>query len=172
MACDILKGRSLACKDSRTGIRYVDFGIYDGDTYTVSAQEIASLPAGLTEVFRYEVKGAGNSLIETATVNNDNRTIEIVQALALNLPKLGKDTEVELQSLLYGRVVAFIHDYNGNVKAVGIDSGLEATTGVMSTETSGYTIALEARDNNFAPFLASAAKTALLALVSAQVVNP
>lgn len=172
MACDILKGRSLACKDSRTGIRYVDFGIYDGDTYTVSAQEIASLPAGLTTVFRYEVKGAGNSLIETATVNNDNRTIEIVQALALNLPKLGKETEVELQSLLYGRVVAFIHDYNGNVKAVGIDSGLEATTGVMSTETSGYTIALEARDNNFAPFLASAAKTALLALVSAQVVNP
>ena len=172
MACDILKGRNLACKDSRTGIRYVDFGVYDGDTYTVSAQEIASLPAGLTEVFRYEVKGSGNSLIETATVNNDNRTIEIVQALALNLPKLGKETEVELQSLLYGRVVAFIHDYNGNVKAVGIDSGLEATTGVMSTETSGYTIALEARDNNFAPFLASAAKTALLALVSAQVVNP
>ena len=171
MACDILKGRSLACKDSRTGIRYVDFGIYDGDTYTVSAQEIASLPAGLAEVFRYEVKGAGNSLIETATVNNDNRTIEIVQALALNLPKLGKDTEVELQSLLYGRVVAFIHDYNGNVKAVGIDSGLEATTGVMSTETSGYTIALEARDNNFAPFLSSSAKTALLALVSAQVIN-
>ena len=172
MACDILKGRSLACKDSRTGIRFVDFGLYTGDTYTVSAQEIASLPAGLAEVFRYEVKGTGNSLIETATVNNDNRTIEIVQALALNLAKLGKDTEVELQSLLYGRVVAFIHDYNGNVKAVGIDSGLEATTGVMSTETSGYTIALEARDNNFAPFLASAAKTALLALVSAQVVNP
>ena len=172
MACDILKGRSLSCKDSRTGIRYVDFGIYDGDTYTVSAQEIASLPAGLAEVFRYEVKGAGNSLIETATVNNDNRTIEIVQALSLTLPKLGKDTEVELQSLLYGRVVAFIHDYNGNVKAVGIDSGLEATTGVMSTETSGYTIALEARDNNFAPFLSSSAKTALLALVSAQVVNP
>lgn len=172
MACDILKGRTLACKDSRTGIRYVDFGIYDGDVYTVSAQEIATLPAGLTTVFRYEVKGAGNSLIETATVNNDNRTIEIVQALALNLPKLGKETEVELQSLLYGRVVAFITDYNGNVKAVGIDSGLEATTGVMSTETSGYTIALEARDNNFAPFLASAAKTALLALVSSQVINP
>ena len=128
MACDILKGRTLACKDSRTGIRYVDFGLYTGDTYTVSAQEITSLPAGLDEVFRYEVKGAGNSLIETATVNNDNRTIEIVQALALTLPKLGKDTEVELQSLLYGRVVAFITDYNGNVKAVGIDSGLEATT--------------------------------------------
>jgi flagellin-like hook-associated protein FlgL len=37
MACDILKGRSLSCKDSRTGIRYVDFGVYDGDTYTVFA---------------------------------------------------------------------------------------------------------------------------------------
>jgi hypothetical protein len=41
----------------------------------------------------------------------------------------------------------------------------------MSTEASGYTLALEARDNNFAPFLSGAAKTALLALVSAQVVT-
>lgn len=172
MACEILKGRTLGCKDQRMGIKYVDFAVYEGYTYTVVSQEVATLPAGLTEVFRYEVKGAGNSLIETATVNNDNRTTEIVQALALNLPKLGKETEVELQSLLYGRVVAFIHDYNGNVKVVGIDSGLEATTGVMSTETSGYTIAMEAKDKAFAPFLASAAKTALLALVSAQVVNP
>ena len=172
MACEILKGRTLGCKDQRTGIKYVDFALYEGYTYTVASQEVATLPAGLTEVFRYEVKGAGNSLIETATVNNDNRTTEIVQALALNLPKLGKETEVELQSLLYGRVVAFIHDYNGNVKVVGIDSGLEATTSVMSTETSGYTIAMEAKDNNFAPFLASAAKTALLAVVSTQVVNP
>ena len=150
----------------------LSYTVYAVNVTVPQATQKGSLPVGLTEVFRYEVKGAGNSLIETATVNNDNRTIEIVQALALTLPKLGKETEVELQSLLYGRVVAFIHDYNGNVKAVGIDSGLEATTGVMSTETSGYTIALEARDNNFAPFLASAAKTALLALVSAQVVNP
>ena len=172
MACDILKGRKLSCKDSRMGIKYVDFAVYNDDVYTVAAQEIATLPVALTEVFRYEIKGAGNSLIETATVNTDNRTTEIVQALALNLQKLDKETEVELQSLLYGRVVAFVHDYNGNVKVVGIDSGMDATTSVASTETSGYTIALEAKDKAFAPFLSSSAKTALLALVSADVVTP
>ncbi len=172
MACEILKGRTLSCKDSRTGIKYVDFAVYDGTTYTVANQEIATLPVALTEVFRYEVKGAGNSLIETATVNTDNRTTEIVQALALNLQKLGKETEVELQSLLYGRVVAFVTDYNGNVKVVGIDSGMDATTSVMSTEVSGYTVALEAKDKVFAPFLSSSAKTALLALISNDVVTP
>jgi len=172
MACEILKGRTLACKDSRTGIKYVDFAVYNGIAFTIANQEIATLPVGLTEVFRYEVKGAGNSLIETATVNNDNRTTEIVQVLALNLQKLGKETEVELQSLLYGRVVAFVTDYNGNVKVVGIDSGLDATTSVMSTEVSGYTVALEAKDKIFAPFLSSSAKTALLVLISNDEVTP
>lgn len=177
MACDILKGRTLSCKDQRGGIKLIDFAPFANYNFTVASQEIAALPVSLTEVFRYEVKAAANTLVETATTNLDNRTTEIQQVLALTLQKLSKESETELLSLMYGRVVAFVHDYNGNVIVLGIESGLESTSSVKQTggaggDLSGYTISMSAMSSKFSPFLSSTAKTALEALVSTDVVNP
>lgn len=173
MACSaIAKGRVLGCKDSRIGIKYFDIIPFSELGFTVAAQEIATLPVGLTEVFRYEVKGTGNKWDDVPTVNAENRTTEFKQTLNLVLPKLGKETEVELMALLYGRSIVFAHDYNGNVKVFGIDSGLDATTAPASSDTSGYAITLEGSDSKYAPFLSSAAKTALAALVSTDIITP
>lgn len=172
MCTDITKGRKLACKDQRTGIKAVDFAVYASYGFTVASQEIATLPVSLDEVFRYELKGTGNKLEEVATVDAEKRTTEIKQTLTVLLQKLSKESETEILALLSGRVIAFVHDYNGNVKAVGIDSGLEATTANMSTDLSGYTATLEAMDTKYSPFLSSSAKTALEALVSTSNVTP
>jgi hypothetical protein len=172
MSCDITKGRKLPCKDSRIGIKYVDFALYSEYGFVVSAQEVATLSTGLDEVFRYEVKGTGNKLSEVATVDAEKRTTEIKQTLDLILPKLSKESEVELLSLVYGRVVAFVHDFNGNVVVCGIDNGLDATTASKGTDESGYKITLEAMESKYSPFLSSSAKTALTALVSTTNVTP
>ena len=177
MACLITKGRSLSCKDQRGGIKMIDFANYANYNFVVAGQEIATLPVLLTDVFRYEVKATVNNLTETGTVNQDNCTTEVVQALAVTLPKLGKETEVELQALSAGRTVAFIHNYNGDVKVVGIESGVEVATFTASTggaggDLSGYTLSFTAMDSKLAPFLSATAKTALEALVSNSVINP
>jgi len=172
MSCDITKGRKLGCKDSRIGIKMVDFVPFEEFGFVTTLQEVATLPVSLTEVFRYEVKGTGNNLIETATVNLENRTTEIRAVISAVLPKLGKESDVELMAMMYGRVVAFVHDYNGNVFVVGIDSGLDSTGGTKSTDSSGYTITLEAMDNKYSPYLSASAKTALNALVSVAVIEP
>lgn len=172
MACDITKGRKLGCKDSRIGIKYVDFALYNGAEFSVTAQEVSTIPAAVDEVFRYEVKGTANKLTETATIDAEKRTTEIKQGLELALPKLTKESEVELLSLIYGRVIAFVHDFNGNVFCVGIDNGLDATTSTKSTDDSGYKITLEAMETKYSPYLSSSAKTALTALVSTSNVIP
>lgn len=174
MACDLItKGRTLPCKNSRTGIKYVDFANYDSaNVYTVVGQEIATLPAGLDEVFRYQVKSTGNSLVETATIDLEKRTTEIKQVLNLVLQKMSKESEVEFLALTYGITTAFVHDFNGNVLAVGIDTGLDATSSTKSTDDGGYKITLEAVDTKCSPYLSSSAKTALEALVSASNVTP
>ena len=177
MACNVAKGWKLPCKDQRGGIKYIDFAVFSEYGFSVTAQEIATLPVLLTEVFRYEVKGTGNTFVETGTVNVDNRTTEVAQVITAVLPRLNKETEVELMALSAGRTVAFIHNYNGDVKVVGIDSGLDATTFTAQTggaggDLSGYNITLQAMDSKTAPFLGSTAKTALEALVSDVVINP
>lgn len=173
MACDVLsKGRKLACKDSRVGIKQVDFTPFVDEKWDVLLNEISLIPASVTEVFPYIVKSTGNSLVETPTVDPTNRTTEIKAVVSLALQKLTKESEVELQALLYGRLIAFVHDYNGNVHVVGIDSGLEATSGLKSTDTNGYTLTLEATDNKFCPYLSSTAITALKALATTDFVDP
>ena len=174
MSCDLIaKGRTLSCKDNRIGIKYIDFANFDsGNVYTVTAQEIATLPAGLDEVFRYQVKSTGNKLDEVPEIDLEKRTTQIKQTLSLNLQKMSKESEVELLALTYGLTTAFVHDYNGNVFAVGIDTGLDCTGGLKSTDLGGYTITLEAIDTKYSPYLSSSAKTALEALVSTTNVTP
>lgn len=173
MSCDIItKGRKLPCKDNRIGIKLVDFAVYDSTGFTVADQEISSLPAWLEDVYRYEVKATGNSLVETSTTDMEKRTVDVKQVLSLLLQKITKASEVELLALIYSTVVAFVHDYNGNVYAVGIDTGLDASTSTKSTDDGGYKLTLEATDTKFSPFLSGAAITALDALVSAQNVEP
>jgi hypothetical protein len=174
MAClAISKGRKQSCKDNRTGIKLIDFTNFDStNVYTVAGQEVASLPAGLTEVFRYEVKGTGNELVETATIDMEKRTTEIKQVLNVVLPKLTKESEVELLALTYGVITAFVHDFKGNVFVVGIDTGLDATSSIKSTTEGGYKLTLEATDVIYSPYLSASAKTALEALVSEDNVLP
>jgi hypothetical protein len=173
MSCDIItKGRKLPCKDNRIGIKLVDFAVYDSTGFTVADQEISSLPAWLEDVYRYEVKATGNSLVETSTTDMEKRTVDVKQVLSLLLQKITKASEVELLALIYSTVVAFVHDYNGNVYAVGIDTGLDASTSTKSTDDGGYKLTLEATDTKFSPFLSGAAITALDALVSANNVEP
>lgn len=175
MACLLTKGRTLTCKDQRGGIKMIDFVAFEDYGFTVTNDEITTIPVGITEVFRWEVKGAVNTLTETATVNADNRTTEIVQVIAATFPRINAAAQVELKAMLYGRNIAFVHDYNGKVHVVGIDSGLDATGGIKQTggaggDLSGYNVTLQAMDSVYSPILSSAAVTALAALVSTDVV--
>lgn len=177
MACSVTKGRKLSCKDQRGGIKNIDFAVFTEYGFTVVNQEIATLPVLLTEVFRYEVKATVNNLAEAGTVNQDNRTTEVVATLSVTLPKLDASTEVEIMALAAGRTIAFVHDYNGNVKVMGIDSGADASgftaaTGGAGGDLSGYTITLTAMDSKLCPLLSAGAKTALDALVSDVVIEP
>jgi len=72
--------------------------------------------------------------------------------------------------LAKSRTLVFEEDYNGNIKLMGLTNGAygsagTAVTGAAKGDLSGYTIELTAEEKDYAPFLASAAKTALFAAV-------
>jgi len=178
MACEeVTSGRKLPCNDQRGGIKYIDFVPFAEYGFVSTAEEIATIPAAITEVFRYEVKATTNTLTETATTSQDNGTTEYAGALAVTLTKINAPTQVQLKALLHGRAIAFVWDYNGNVNVLGIDSGVYGTTSTKATggaggDLSGYTLALASMDSRYSPLLTSAAKTALNALVSDVVITP
>lgn len=178
MACDaITKGRKMPCNDSTGGVKWIDFAPYDSTySWAITGEELTALPEGLEEVFRYELKGTGNNLTETATVNQDNGTTEIAKVVSGVLQKLGAETQVQVRALLYGTCIAFVRDKNNKVHAVGIETGLAATagakqTGGAGTDLSGYTFSLQELGANMSPILSSTAVTALNALVSEETIT-
>jgi hypothetical protein len=170
MSCDITKGRRLPCKDQKAGIKALYFANFDNYDFVYASSVLSSLGT-LANVFKWEVKGTGNSLTETATTSRDNGTTFFSQVVAATLTSLDAETQHEMKLLIWGRPIVFVEDYNGNIKACGIDSGMEATggtivTGAASGDLSGFTLEMTGEEKDPAPFLNSSAKTALLAAVS------
>jgi len=174
MACLIAKGKLLGCKDQRGGIKNLYFANYADYGYTIAAQELTALGT-LAEVFKYEVKATTNALTETGTSSEDNGTFVNAQSLAVTLPKLGSDLQAQIQLICAGRPQVFVEDYNGNIMLIGATNGTMSNctkvTGGAGADLSGYTLTIAAEESNLSPFLDSAMKTALAALVSEAVVS-
>ena len=172
MACDfITKGKkATACMDSIGGVKNYYFALWGDHGITVANGEISSLRLLDKEVFKYEVTGNANSFTETLNPSMENMTAFVTQVASATFQGLNKELQVQLSLLAKSRALVFIEDYNGNIKLMGLTNGAygsagTAVTGAAKGDLSGYTIELTAEEKDYAPFLASAAKTALYSAV-------
>ena len=175
MACDfITKGKkATACMDSVGGVKNYYFALWGNYGITVAAGEVSSLGSlalGNNGIFKYEVTGNANSLTETLNPSMENMTAFVTQVASATFQGLNKDLQVQLSLLAKSRTLVFEEDYNGNIKLMGLTNGAygsagTSVTGAAKGDLSGYTIELTAEEKDYAPFLASAAKTALYEVV-------
>lgn len=135
MPCQTLnKGRRLACKGGTGGFKAASFAVYTGsNTVTAVDGTVATLPAGLTAVYRYELKNAGNTYTEEIVADPEMRTVVYNGTLALVLQKLDVDTRNEIKMLAMGEVIIFLEDYNGNIFLIGNEFGAQLTGGNFVT---------------------------------------
>jgi len=175
MACDLSKGKKIVCKDQMGGIKALYFANFDAYGYTIANQIVTALGT-LAEVFKWELKGTTNTLTQTANVSRDNGTAFLSQVIAATFPKLDAETQQELTLMMYGRPQVFVEDYNGNILLCGVENGMEMTAGTIVSggaggDLTGYTVELTGTEKLGAPFLNSSMKTALLALVSTEIIG-
>ena len=174
MACDfITKGKkATACMNRIGGVKNYYFALWGDYGMTVGQGEVTNLGTIGADgsVFKYEVTGNANSLTETLITSMENMTAFVTQVASATFQGLNNDLQVQLSLLAKSRTLVFEEDYNGNIKLMGLTNGAygsagTAVTGAAKGDLSGYTIELTAEEKEFAPFLASAAKTALYAAV-------
>jgi hypothetical protein len=172
--CLISKGKLLGCLDQRGGYKNLFFANYDDYSFVITNHVLTSL-GSLADVFQYEVKATTNALTETGTSSQDNGTFLNAQSLAVTLPKLSADLQAQVQLICASRPYVFVEDYNGNILLVGAANGTMANctkvTGGAGADLSGFTLTITAEESNLSPFLNDSAKTALIALVSNDVVS-
>jgi hypothetical protein len=167
MSCSILStGRNLPCTKGVGGIKsiiLVDYGLLGALSITgAEVTAIGSTPSG----YEYLVKPGSSGLEQTITASAENGTIYYDQNVTVQLQKLDKETQAELQDVAKGNPHVFVQDFNGNYFLVGAYNGADTSAGTIGTGTAladftGFNMTFTAQETLPAFFCASAVISAI-----------
>ena len=170
MACDITQGILKACKQSLAGAKAVYMFNNEDNPFTVVDGEATAINPLVTAVYKYELEGDGNTLVENMVSDRNTGTTVNTQTLTLVLKNVDATKSQEFNLLAYGYPMCVVQDRNGVYHAIGIDDGIDFTidsaTGGAKTDLNGYTLTGVSTTGALSPKLDSATITALLALVA------
>ena len=169
MICDITQGRDKVCKDGLGGNSELFLFNFIENPFTILNGEATAVNAGLTTVFKYELEGDGNTLVENMVSDRNTGTTVNTQTLTVILKKIEAKLSAQLNLLAYGYPMAVVKDRNGNYNAIGIDDGIDFTidqaTGGAKTDMNGYTLTGVSTTGALSPKLDDTTITAFLDLV-------
>jgi hypothetical protein len=169
MACDITAGRLRACKDGIGGVGELYLFNYEENPFTVVNGVATAINPLVTEAFKFELEGDGNTLVQDMVSDRNTGTRVNTQTLTVVLKKISATDSANMNLLAAGFPMAVVKDRNGIYHAVGIDDGIDFTiqeaTGGAKTDMNGYTLTGVSTTGTLAPKLDSSTVTAFLALL-------
>ena len=157
MACDLIKGHSVGCRDGVGGLVTLWFAQYDEATLTLSSGEVTDLQMGSAHLHGYHMNRGVGSISESITGSTENGTVFYTQTATLKFNKLSKEYQNELKLIAQQRLVIFAElnqlDDTGvrTVMCLGAHNGCQLTSGTNSSGTAlgdmnGYEWVFEAQE--------------------------
>ena len=157
MSCTLLsKGRNLPCIKSVGGIKSIilaDFGTLG--TLAVTGAEVTTIST-TPAAYKYLVKPGSSGMEETITASAENGTVYYDQNVTIQLQKLDKETQAELQDVAKGNPHVLVGAYNGADVSAGTIG-----TGTALADFSGFNMTFTAQEVLPAFFCATAVVNAL-----------
>ena len=149
MSCDLTNGRLEVCKTAVGGIDaiyFINYGDMGTITYDATFTDSIDVVAGVTSLFRYELKGT-NSFEQTITSSRENGTTFAEQTLTFTIKGLDATTTKQMKLLAWGRPHVVIKTNANNFFLAGLEHGMDVTTGLIANGTAmgdlnGYTLTL------------------------------
>ena len=170
-------GTSLTASRKKTGYakpkgyKAVAFAKWDSANLIVdTAGVVSTIPAGITDIYRFEVKNPADNFIETATKDMATMTADKVGAGTFALMYCDRIKNLaDVQALLDGTWNVFFEGNDGKIIVTGTANGADILTAVESTDAQGFVCTLESREPFFAKTLDTAATTAYNTAIAAYV---
>ena len=159
MSCHLTNGRLEVCKTAVGGIDaiyFINYGDMGAITYDAINTDSIETVAGVTSLFKYELKGT-NSFEQTITSSRENGTTFVEQTLTFTIKNLTELAHKEMKLLSFGRPHVLVQTRNNQFFLAGLEHGMDVTTGLIANGTamgdlSGYTMTLVGQENLAANF--------------------
>ena len=168
-------GTTLTASRKKTGFvkpkgyKAISFAYWDSaDIIQNTATGVVVIPAGITDIYRFEVKNTADNFIETATKDPVTMTGSKAGVGTFALMYCDRIKNVsDAQALLDGVFNVFFEHNDGSITVAGAVNGGEIVTVVESTDAQGFLFTLNTMEPSFAYTLAAAAVTAYNAAIEA-----
>ena len=174
MACDLTKGRVEQCKDAVAGldaVYFANFVLAPSDvTYDVTNTDLITDINNITNVYKYELKGA-NSFSEKVVTSRENGTTYWEQSLTIQLKKQDIATHKQMKLLAYARPHVIVRTKAHQYFIMGLEYGSDVTDGSFEKgqamgDFNGYKMTLTAMERIPANFLDCTTDTSLATVLS------
>jgi hypothetical protein len=148
MACTLVQGRAIDCRDAVGGVAEVyiaEFTNVDSVTDSSGTVTAISMASG-SKYWIYRMEKENASLVERETASVENGTIFYEQELTFTLKKMSASLRNEIKNLAQNRLSIIVKDNNGvywlmgQVNAVDKVGTNEAVTGQAFGDLQGYTL--------------------------------
>ncbi len=171
MACAIVSGYSLDCKDTVGGIKafYVtSLSNVTTISENASGYVTAITKASGTKFFQYALEPRGqNNFTQNIQADATAGTVAIEQSLVANFVKLQYETQIKLENLIKNRTLIIVETKDGSYWLFGKQNGMEVTAGSGNSgqamnEFQGYQLTFTGMEKDMANEVDSSIIAALL----------
>ena len=177
--CPITSGRTEACNNSIGGLDAFFAIPYVADGFTIDEATglVTAIDAGITEAFKYELRADANIMVSDGTSDENTGVSLFTETLTVALKKQDAETNVQVNLLQQGLHYIITQSKDGNYQLLGSLDGSRVTasnisTGGARTDFQGYNLTFTSFSKTPPPFLDTATVQALLAIESANNINP
>lgn len=171
MACTIIEGRQIDCRDSIGGVAEIyvaEFTNVPQANITASSGSITALSclAG-KKFFTYQMEKENASFEEKVVSSRENGTLYYEQTLTFNFKKQSAALRNDLHILAQNRLMFIVKDNNGLFRLMGQVNGADigdssASTGKAFGDLNGYTLTFTAMEKEPASYVSQALVTGVL----------
>lgn len=157
MACTLIQGRTIDCRDAVGGIEEVYIAEYENvNSVTDSSGTVTGVTmASGTKFWTYKMEKENAMFTEPHVGSQENGTLFYEQQLSFTLKKLSASLRNEIKNLSQNRLVIIVKDNNGTYWMLGQDYGMDkvggdnnGTTGKLFGDMSGYTLNFTGKEKN------------------------
>ncbi len=159
MACAIVSGYALDCKDTVGGIK----NLYITELANVSsvAENASGFVTGITKAngtkfFKYALEPRGqNNFTQNIQADATVGTVAYEQNITANFVKLQYETQIKLDLIIKNRTAVIVETMDGSYWLFGKDNGMQVTggtsvSGQAMNEFQGYTLNFQGMEKSLA----------------------
>jgi hypothetical protein len=169
MACAIVSGYSLDCKDTVGGIKNIY--ITELSNVTAVGENASGFVTSITKTgkfYKYELMPRGaNNFTQNIQADAAAGTVAYEQSVTVNFVKLQYETQVVLENLIKNRTAVIVETKDGSYFLFGKLNGMEVTggsgnSGQAMNEFQGYNLVFTGMEKSLANEVSSSIIAGLL----------